>query len=279
MIPHYKLATKEFPLRCSKLDEVVKCAMRIRMLAPYEDDEGGAAAQNGSLIHVGAAAFHKEASSLHHKKKAAWDAIAAHAAKFPLHEEAEVRLGITPYMDDPRNIEAEFELINGDPAIEVAVQFQLPPHPLDTTEQPIYVTGTMDQLRREKGMKRVWDIKSGKKTGWEMLHLHAIQISAYTHGARTFLNIGDCEPGGFIRTMGYRTRAAAGVSSPDGVFFNCPYDYNFGMILLENVRLNVALYRMGYIEFGPGPHCTYCEHGGLGGCSHTYTNLVQLGLL
>lgn len=278
MIPHQLLASKDHPIRCSKLDALVKCAMRVRMLQSDEDDEGGEAAQTGSLIHEGIAAFHKTAAELNIKKKAAWDAIAAHAVKFPLASEADVRLSITPYMDDPRNYNADFYILNGEPAVEIKMQFQLPPHPLDETQQPIYVEGTADQVRMDRGRPVVCDVKTGKKTGWEMIHLHAVQLSAYTHGCRVSLGINECEIGPIIRTMGYRTRTAIG-QSPDGVFWEPPYDYERGLLLLENVRLHVALYRNGYIEFGPGPHCTYCEHGGLGGCMHKYINLVQLGLL
>jgi hypothetical protein len=32
------------------------------------------------------------------------------------------------------------------------------------------------------------------------------------------------------------------------------------------VRLAIADIRRGDITFGPGPHCTYCEFGGLTGC-------------
>lgn len=278
MIPHQLLASKQYPMRCSKLDALVKCAMRVRMLDSEMDDEGGEPAQTGSLIHEGIAAFHKTAADLNVKKKAAWDAIAAHAAKFPLASEADVRLSLPPYINDPRNYDAEFYILNGEPAIEVKMHFQLPPHPLDETQQPIYVEGTADQVRIDRGIPKVYDVKTGKKTGWEMLHLHAVQLSAYTHGCREALGIQGCEIGGIIRTMGYRARTAIG-DSPDGVFWEPPYDYEFGLILLENVRLHVALYRNGFIEFGPGPHCTYCEHGGLGGCRHKYTNLLTLGLL
>lgn len=279
MIHHQLLGSKDYPMRCSKLDALVKCAMRIRMLELDEDDQGGEPAQTGSMIHAGIAAYHKETGDLHKKKKAAWDAIAAHAAIFPLASEADVRLSITPYMDDPQNINAEFYIINGQPAIEMKVQFQLPPHPYDETGQPIYVEGTFDQIRKNwRGKTRVLDVKTGKKTGWEMLHLHAVQMAAYTHGARFSLGVHDCEPGPIIRTMGYRVRSAVG-PSPDGVFFESNLDYERGMLLLENVRLHVALYRNGWIEFGPGPHCTYCEHGGLSGCMNKYTTLVQLGLL
>lgn len=285
------LATKKNPLRCSKLAHLVKCSMRIYLLMLEEslvDDEGGPAAQIGSLTHAGVAEFHRHPGNILQRKKAAWDAIQAHAGRFPLADSTEVRLLITPYMDDPRNQEAEIwvhQLKGKDgkardtPMIEEEVLFTLPPHPIDPTGEPIHVWGHLDQIRRINQVPKVCDYKTGKKTGWELIHDHAIQISAYTYGARQ-LGIKDCVPGPIIRGHGYRTKEAheQKILSPDGVFFNSPVLWEDVELILENVRMHIGLMRGGQINFGPGPHCTFCEFGGLAGCLQRYkdSELLQL---
>jgi hypothetical protein len=72
--------------------------------------------------------------------------------------------------------------------------------------------------------------------------------------------------------MGYRTKEDKG-SSPDGVFWSMPYTWKHVEILLEDVRLQVALMRNGDVQFRPGPHCTYCEFGGLSGCLAQYQKI------
>jgi hypothetical protein len=253
------------------------------------DDEGGPAAQIGSLTHAGVAEFHRHPGNLLKRKKAAWDAIKTHADKFPLADPDEVRLFITPYMDDPRNQEAKIWVqplqgkdgrFRDTPMVEEEVYFTLPPHPLDPTGEPIHVWGHLDQIRDINGVPKVVDLKTGKKTGWELIHDHAIQISAYCFGARQ-LGIKGCQPGPIIRAYGYRTTEAREqkLLSPDGVFFNSPVSWDDVELILENVRMHVGLMRAGHIQFGPGPHCTFCEFGGLSGCLQRYkdSELLQLG--
>lgn len=294
------LGDKETPFRCSKLGELVKCSMKVHLMEAIElDDEGGEAAQNGSLTHSGVAAFHIEQGNHEQKKKAAWDAIAAHAAIFPLATINEVRLFITPYMNDRRNIEAQFysypfmpnEIASGKfkdrqdtLSIERQVDFTLEPHPLDTTGKLIHVQGTYDQIRKEPGGYEGWipvqnDLKTGKRTGWEMIHDYAYQLCAYTHGCRQTIPIfKDLVKAKVIRNHGYRTRENKG-DSPDGVFWAMPWDTIAKVeLLLENVRLHVALWRNGEVNFGPGPHCSYCTFGGLPGCMPRWEQVQQLQL-
>lgn len=266
------LGTKSNPIRCSKLSAIVRCSMRIYLLMIYENDdsEGGPAAQIGSLTHAGVAEFHRVNGPLLKRKKAAWDAIKAHAGMFPLADETEVRLFLTPYMEDPRNIHAEFCTdAAGLPLIEYEVKFTLPPHELDVSQEPIYVEGHLDQVRKVNSIPTVCDYKTGKKTGWEMIHDHALQIAAYTYGVREHIGLKTAQPGPIIRGYGYRSKDAIG-DSPDGVFFNNPLRWNDVEELLSLVRLHVALLRNGHVHYGPGPHCTFCEFGGLTGCTDHY---------
>lgn len=233
-------------------------------LADDMNDEGGAPAQTGSAVHAGVAEFHRMyGDSLFNRKKGAWDAIAKAMPKFPLADETEVRLFITPYMDDPRNIDADCILI------EQQVEFTLEPHPTDPTGEKIYVEGTLDQVRRERNLAKVWDLKTGRKTGWELIHDHAIQLAAYTVGANQLGLKEEIHPGGIIRAAGYRTRDKSRVA-PDGVFWDCGYTLLDIPLILETVTLQVAFIRSGHAVFGTGPHCTYCEFGGLVGCINHY---------
>lgn len=265
-------AGKGNPIRCSKLASIAKCTARIYIIAMLdnEDDEGGPAAQTGSLTHAGVAAFHKTQGKLSYRKEAAWQAIKDHAAKFPQAETNDVRLFITPYMEDPRNVDAQILFC------EQQVEFDLPPHEIDPTKERIYVEGTLDQLRVVNGVPLVDDLKTGKKTGWEMVHDYAAQIAAYTYGARQFLKVPNAQPGRIIRNYGYRVRGLQS-NQPDGVFFAMPFQWDGVELILENIRMHVALIRMGQIQFNPGPHCTYCELGGLSGCIPKWNELIKLG--
>lgn len=232
------------------------------------EDEGGKPAQTGSAVHVGVAEFHRlQGQTLAIRKKGAWDAINATMHKFPLADPTEVRLFLTPYMDDPRNINVECY------AIEQEVEFTLDPHPEDKTQELIYVNGTLDQLRisNDRRTAEVWDLKTGRKTGWELLHDHAIQLAAYTLGARQRFGT-EVVPGGIIRNYGYRARSADS-ASPDDVFWPALFQVDDIPLILEPVQLAVANIRNGNAVFGTGPHCTYCEFGGLQGCLAHYHGL------
>lgn len=285
------LGDKDRPFRCSKLAALVKCSMRIHLMEYLEvDDEGREAAQNGSLTHVGVAEFHITPGTLEERKRAAWDAIASHATKFPLADENEVRLFITPYMNDPRNIHAKFFNYDRMPhennegthtlSVERQLDFTLPPHPMDTTQKPIFIQGTYDQVRQDgNGRPVLYDLKTGKPSGWEMMHDYAIQMAAYVYGCRTSIPLFNSIKSGFIiRNHGYRTRENKG-DQPDGVFFSTPFHTSEQVeSILENVRLHVALWRNGEVNFGPGPHCTYCDFGGLTGCLPRWEEVQQLQL-
>lgn len=264
----------ENPIRCSRLASIGKCPLRVFMLEflESEDDEGGPAAQTGSLTHAGVAAFHTTPGPLEGRVRAAWDAIAATRAKFPLAEADEVRLFITPYMADPRNIGARFAVIPkgferaGELAIEYPVSFVLEPHNLDPIKAPIHVQGTLDQIRvDDSGRYCVHDLKTGKPTAWAMIHDYAIQQAAYTLGAMAIFPRAKWEGPKLIRNYAYRERGAE-LPSPTGVFLSCGFAPKQIPSLLDDVRLQVALIRMGEISVKPGPHCSYCEFGGLVGC-------------
>ena len=252
-----EFGTEACPLRPSALAWLIKCPVKV-MLDFDTEDNGGPAAQTGSMVHAGIEAFHIEKDDA--KRVAAAACIAASAAaEFPLADPNEAKLYITPYMLDPRNAAAEVV------AIEMKVKLILQPHAKDPTGQPIVINGKLDQIRRENGTLSVWDYKTGDKlTGWQMLHSYSYQQAAYTLAARAS-GFPDCQPGGLIRGYGYRHRGAK-LPAADGVFWHNPFDLRGAELLLDRVRLQVALIRSGEIDFGAGTHCSYCPQKGLDQC-------------
>lgn len=262
------------PLRCSRLASIGKCPLRVFILEflDSEDDEGGPAAQSGSLTHAGVAAFHQTPGKVDARVAAAWNAVAAMRGKFPLAEPDEVRLFLTPYMADPRNINAKFAVIPkgfpraGEPAVEYPIEFKLEPHALDPIKAPIHVQGTLDQIRIDaNGFHEVHDLKTGKPTAWSMIHDYAIQQAAYTHGAMAIFPHAKWRGPKIIRNYAYRERGAD-LPSPSGALLGMGFNTEAIADLLDGVRLEVALIRMGEIKVSPGSHCSYCELGGLVGC-------------
>jgi RecB family exonuclease len=255
------LGTEEFFLRPSQLGLLVRCPLR-RVLEYLlaEDDEGGRPAQTGSLTHAAVAAFHQhQDKKLDRRVQAAMEALAANAALFPLADPDDARIFTKHYVADPRNREARLA------AIERRVDLKLPPHPLDPTRKPIWVKGTLDQIRVHKdGTHHLYDLKTGAPSGAVMLGDYAYQCAAYCLAARAS-GFPNCETGYLIRAAAYRQQNAR-LPSPEGVFWKVPFDHRRAVMLMDSVRLTVALIRSGEVMVGPGVHCSYCPLGGLDGC-------------
>lgn len=243
-------------LRPSSLDKLVKCQVWYTMMLG-EDDAGGAAAQTGSLVHAAVAAFHQEPDEKI-RVQAAIEALGLNSPSFPLADQSEARLYLTPYIADPRNSRANVV------AVEHPVALTLEPHPLDPTKQPIHIRGTLDQIRHGDGKQVVCDLKTGRTEGWAMIHDYAYQQAAYTLAARES-GFPNCQPGYIIRNYGYRAKTAK-APSPDGVNWWMPFTIDGAWALMDRVRLAVATLRAGYVEYGPGPQCSYCPLGGLSSC-------------
>lgn len=259
---HEKYATEEIPIRPSKTDRIKNCRVFgvLSMFDP-DDDLGGDAAQTGTVVHKGVAAFHLEPDQ-NRKVQAALDAIESCLPEFPQADPSEIRLFMTPYMADERNIYAKFAVdMQGKQAIEYPITCRLEPHHLDPTGQKIVIKGTLDQIRwddRQNGYVD-WDLKTGKPTGFEMIHRYMLQQASYSIGANQagFNVVG----AGIIRAHDYRKRGG-----PGEVFWSIPLSMRGLTAMLDALRLQVALIRMGEIDFGPGFECGYCQYGGVQGC-------------
>lgn len=237
------LGTQAKPLRPSSLDAIAKCPMRVALDLLTEERVSGVAADTGTVTHAGIAAWHLGLDPL--------DAMNAAASRASLADRSEVERFFSLYCEDPRNAPHAVE------RVECAVQGEIAP--------TIFAAGTLDQLRRdESGVLRVWDVKSGKPEGWEMLHVHAMQLSAYAMLASQTLGE-PVHPGGIIRLWGYRKRGAE-LPSPAGVFFHATWGLEDCPEILQRAVDAVHAIRRGEITFGPGPDCNYCRHGGLQSC-------------
>lgn len=244
------------PLRASALHQLTKCPLRVALefLSEYPN-ESGEAADTGSLVHAGVSEWH-DSKDL----KKAIAAMSVVASKFPKGDQEDATKTLKLYVADPRNQKAEIILS------EKEIAFTLP-EDLGDEFGPIYVKGRIDQVRRENGVLYLWDLKTGKRlSGYEMLHEHAMQLSAYCLGASKHLQ--QCvQPGGIIRTWGYRVRGAPKPETePPGVFFQCPWELKDCSKVLQSVSRIVHQVRRGEVSPHPGEHCSYCVVDGLSSC-------------
>lgn len=246
-------ASEAFPLRCSALALLVKCPWRaVQMFLDMANDTSGIAADTGSAVHKAIAHWHTNERGYKGAIKAMTDSL----REYPLADLHDAELHFRLYAEDPRNQEAEIV------AVEKKVTFKIPS--ADLTQKEIYIVGTLDQIRRENGRLVLWDVKTGAKEGFTMIHEHSIQLAAYCIGATEVLGE-SVHPGGLIRTRGYRKRGVSSVS-PDGVFWSVPWNLSDASILLEPVQEVVSRIRKGVLTLGPGDHCTYCPALGIDNC-------------
>lgn len=216
-----------------------------------DDDEGGSAAQTGSLVHEGAAAFHRAAASmgLDARTEEGRAAIEAARQKFPEGSHEKAQAIFAAYARDPANAEADVIWV------EQQVKLELPPAPIDPTGLPVVIVGTLDQIRRDSrtGKLSLWDIKTGSAhDGWSSLLHYEVQQATYLLAGRATL-APDLEPGGLIWTPGYEKKHATRLF---------PYQHTVedAELLVAAVVWTVALIRAGQPIFRPGlDTCRWCR--------------------
>lgn len=215
-------------------------------------DSSGKAADTGSAMHAAAFEWHRT-----REREAALDYMRDRLPDFPLADTFEAERLFRAYADDPRNQEAEIILA------EARGQVAIAPAAYDPTGEPILVSGHPDQVRREDGVLRLWDIKTGQRLdGLQMVHEHAIQLAAYCLIAEDILGE-TVHPGGIIRIRGYFFRGKGREDvSPPRVFWHLPWGREDIDLILNPVRDAVARVRRGELYPSGGPHCSFCPARG-----------------
>lgn len=259
-------------IRASLIDKLIKCpaARVMSMEADLEQSPGGPAAQLGSLVHKAIEAYHlidPSGKNVDLMQTEGVKALRSFEATFPLADKEEATKIFTYYANDPRNWRRVDK-------VEIKVQLELPPHPTDPTKQPITIIGHIDQITYINGHYCINDIKTGDKSGQELMYEHMGQQSAYFLAAH---NAGFPVKRAFIaRTKGYRVRGVAQkMPSPDGVFWCMPIDKEFALDTLDRLRLEVANIRRGEVNFTTSVSCIFCEHQGPANCRPKLINLLN----
>lgn len=244
-----KFGTDEFPLHSSGLKALVRCPWEVVMKFLSEPGEDhGVAGNTGSAMHVAAAEFHRGKEIA-----ACLESMATGIDRYPLANLQEAAEMFLHYSTDPRNAGAEFGQFDGRPVIEEKLEFFIDPAPEDPTRQKIKIVGTGDQVRRENGRLKYWDIKTSKLDPMEIRDDTLYQAAAYCVGL-TFKLGEPVHPGGVICPRRYKPGAAE--SSP--VFWHFPWTLEDTGQILKGVRHMVALIRQGHLWHIPGRHCTWC---------------------
>lgn len=178
------------------------------------------------------------------------------AHDYPLADIPQASAWVEAYAADPRNPR---EII-WPGSCEREVHLTLPADPDDETGEPVVLIGHIDQVRRDRGGRwRLWDVKSGRAGGVQMLYEYAWQLMAYALAcSNTFGE--PILPGGVIRVRGYEGR----VKKPSGtedVFFEAPWTLDDCREAMAGVAWYVGRIRAGLIPLRPGVHCMWCPAG------------------
>lgn len=222
-----------------------------------EERGSGAAADTGSAVHMGARAFHGPAKK---DVAIALEVMRQALPKYPLADLGSAEQQFRLYARDRRNAEADVVLCEE----EGVLILPTPPG----SEEPVFVQGTLDQVRRERGALVLYDIKTGGSyEGSDMPPYHAAQLCAYQLLATQILSepVRRCV---VIRTKDYMK------SRPGPVFWECPWTLEDARSLMDEVRLEVGRIRSGLIRITPScEQCKYCPLTSIGNC---FKRRVQL---
>lgn len=247
-----QIGTYDYPIRISSL-VYLNCPTRF-LLYMLAQDEVGKAAQTGTLAHAAIEAWAKGGSEDAGKE-------AAEKAQRRFQEQGKVEGDLKAalryfarYIADPRNaplgVEPEDPSIGTLVACEQTCVAKLDPVPWDTTGQPIYLAGTADQIREQRGTRFLWDAKTSNVTRYgppALVARYLIQLVAYAHATDSLV-------GGLILLQSYGARDEAN----QGVFFEPAMHDDLIRHTIDGVRERIAALRMGGISPNPGEHCTTC---------------------
>lgn len=252
--------------RCSALATLASCPGLF-----YAQGEGG---MGGSSVAANTGSAVGRAIELAHAGHLLDDALRAVTAeapeKWPRADLEQVARWAFAYCCDPRNGDGSpfGTVVPG--SCEREVECDLPAAPGDPNPAPFRLVGHLDQIRRDpQGRLRVWDVKSGKPGGQELVLQYAWQLAAYALAASATLGE-TVLPGGIIRLRGYdkvpyMDPAARDAASVAAVFYPVNWALEDCRTMLLTAAAELGRVRAGYIHLRPGLHCLYCPVGGSAG--------------
>lgn len=233
-----KFATEVHPLHPSGLAALMHCPWKVAMrFVEHVDDEGGAAGDTGSAMHIAVAEFHRGKETA-----ACIESMHENVAKYPQADLLDAARLFLTYIVDPINVNAKLLLI------EHPIAFTIAPAEEDQTQTPISVIGTVDQVRETRGQAYVWDLKTSKNDAISILNATTLQMAAYCVGASVALNM-EVNPGGIILARRY----------PRNPFFWYSWRFKDIESILAGIRHTVARVRAGDVWHNPGYACDWCH--------------------
>lgn len=239
------------------------------LMQPHE--ESGAAADTGSATHAAVAYFHQHEREI----VAAVEAMHARKSEYPLADLNEAAKLFLAYTEDPRN-HGEVELV------EYSVAFNIRPAPEDKTQAPITIVGRIDQVRAV-GNKRykVYDVKTSKREGIDVMGESMYQMAAYSVGATIALrekykdDTIVVDPGALIMPRQYFRRGISPGSAPPGIFWNYAFKLVHCDAVLRGLAVTVAAIRNGDFWPNGGDYCRWCTYRGIDECIPA---LIEVGV-
>lgn len=251
MIDVTRFGTRDWPLRPSKLPDLIKCPMNVLLTTFGGDDDGNQGAQTGSVVHRAVETFHNPAGG----RVAALTAMESAFADFPEADRDKARRWVAAYLADPTNKAADV----------IACEA-----PVELDYKGVYIKGTLDQIRRNRddGLLLVWDLKTGSYLQPEdAVAEYQFQQAAYVLGARQTLAL-DVHPGGIIYAAGY-DKARGRRFLPMGVTVKqCE-------LLMDEVVETVQRVRAGGRPFRPtSGACKWCPLKPFPNCEDTCNRIL-----
>lgn len=252
---------EEHPLHASSIPTMIKCTWSAALMFIFDTEyESSEAADTGSACHVAVAEWHRRKDI-----KAAVEAMRDSANRYPQANLQEAAALFLLYQEDPRNKEAEIAVdAKGELLIERKITVRLPPAENDPTQKEIVIIGTMDQVRIGVDTRpKVWDLKTSKRPGWDLMNAHIYQLGAYALGASFELKK-QVGLGGLICPRHYKNSPPA--AAPSGVFWPYPNRFNDLEHIVRGIQNAVALIRGGQVMVSPSDQCKYCNGKGTEEC-------------
>lgn len=250
--------------RASSLSNLSQCpGFHVLRSGPKtEGGSGSAAADSGSAVGRLIELWHNGGEGADAFEQAVYQTSIERDAKFAAADMDLVKSWALAYVADPRN---RGVVVKG--SCEMDVSVTLPADP-DDPGGPITFPGHIDQLRRDShGTLRLWDIKSGKPEGREMLKSYAWQLACYAAAVEATLHE-PCLVGGIIRLRGYiRERGGPVAPAEANVHYHAVWTREEHLAMLETPVWLIGHIRRGVVPLMPGTHCNWCPGKDPGACA------------